>query len=421
MNYRLPDNTPALLRSAGLVVKETAGWKTRGRPSSTGSFAPKGVLCHHTATGPKTSNATVERLLINGRSDLPGPLCHFGLQRDGTVVIIAAGRANHAGTARRSGPIPQGDGNSLYIGIEAYNDGVNEAWSTKQKQAYALLCAVLCVKFLKVDAEYVRAHKETSRTGKIDPKFDMDAFRDAVALKIAALKKPTATPRPLFDMTVASNNLQSYPKNPKVITTINATKTNNLIGFQEADLPEFKDVLRRIHPWIACIGKNSEPKYAAPFQINRNLFELLRHGFRFMYWGKKGISHTRYLSWGIAREKKKKVRFGIINFHAVDTKNDALAAERDKRMVLCKAAVKKQVDAFIEEGLPIVITCDQNELQSWFGTSYRGRRVQSVAHRVDRIYFIDTPHRKWKILSSSHVNTPSNHDALLAKVRLSAV
>lgn len=198
MTYRrLPANTPALLRKAGLTVVEVDGWQTRGRPADKGGFNPKGVLCHHTATGPKTSNAAVVNLLVKGRSDLPGPLAQFGLARNGTVYLIASGRANHAGKAKASGNMPSGDGNELYVGIEAFNDGVGEPWSALQMSAYATLAAVLSKEITHNTAQSVRGHKETSTTGKVDPKFDMGAFRKTVEARLnsaSALVRPKATP-----------------------------------------------------------------------------------------------------------------------------------------------------------------------------------------------------------------------------------
>lgn len=178
---RLPANLPTILRSAGLDVVEVPGWRGRGRPASTGGFDPVGVLCHHTATSQSSSDEAVVRLLVQGRSDLPGPLCHLGLGRDGTVYVIADGRANHAGTAKKSGTVAAGDGNQLYIGIEAFNDGRGEPWPAAQYDAYVRLAAALCVKVTGNSAQTVRAHKETSATGKIDPTFAMDPFRDRVA------------------------------------------------------------------------------------------------------------------------------------------------------------------------------------------------------------------------------------------------
>lgn len=194
----LPLNTPQILRSHGLKVVEVPGWQTRFRPASTGGFDPAGVLCHHTATGPKTSVAAVLRLLVEGRSDLPGPLCTFGLGRDGTVYIVSRGRSNHAGAAKASGTMAAGDGNTIYYGIEAFNDGIGEPWAALQYSAYAKLCAVLCVEFTGNSNKTVRAHKETSITGKIDPTFNMDTFRLKVQDYIEEIKaddKPVAPPK----------------------------------------------------------------------------------------------------------------------------------------------------------------------------------------------------------------------------------
>lgn len=184
----LPNNTVKMLRNRGLKVVTVPGYKTRGRPASTGGFRPAGVLCHHTATSIRTLIAAVLRLLVFGRPDLPGPLCQFGLGRDGTVYMVALGRANHAGTAKASGTMSAGDGNEIYIGIEAFNDGVGEKWPAAQYNAYVLLCAALSLDFNKNSANTVRGHKETSFTGKIDPTFDMDAFRVKVASKMDELK-----------------------------------------------------------------------------------------------------------------------------------------------------------------------------------------------------------------------------------------
>jgi len=84
---------PAALKEAGLKVALVDGWESRGR-GDVGRI--EGVICHHTA-GPKVGNMPSLSTLINGRSDLPGPLSQVGLGRDGTYDVIAAGRCNHAG------------------------------------------------------------------------------------------------------------------------------------------------------------------------------------------------------------------------------------------------------------------------------------------------------------------------------------
>lgn len=194
---RLPDNTPEILRRHGLKVKVVPGWKTRGRPASTGGFNPVGVLCHHTATTVAWTVAAVLRLLTGGRSGLPGPLCQFGLDRDGTVWLVAAGRANHAGKAKSVGSVAAGDGNTLYIGIEAFNSGTGEPWPAAQYNAYVLLAAVIQVELTKNSARAVAGHKETSITGKVDPTFNMDTFRKRVAAMMEQIQDDDSTPAPV--------------------------------------------------------------------------------------------------------------------------------------------------------------------------------------------------------------------------------
>lgn len=169
-----------VLRAAGITVVEHGDWRNHYRP---GSFAPFGVLWHHTA-GSTTSASNPHpslNICINGRSDLPGPLCHALVDYFGVFHVISAGRANHAGTARASGPIPAGDGNTMLVGWEIDYNGVSQSMSAAQyTQSLKATAAVL--KQFGRDASYARGHRETSTTGKIDPAFcDLDVMRSDVA------------------------------------------------------------------------------------------------------------------------------------------------------------------------------------------------------------------------------------------------
>ena len=95
------------LRAKGLNVVEVNGWRTRGAEG----FNPRGSVDHHTA-GPRKGNAPSLGVCINGRADLPGPLCNVLVGRDGTCYVVAAGRANHAGAGGPIGPIGVDDGNT---------------------------------------------------------------------------------------------------------------------------------------------------------------------------------------------------------------------------------------------------------------------------------------------------------------------
>lgn len=185
MAYRyLPADLPARLRATGLEVVVLPGWEDRGRPASTGSFDPVGVLWHHTG-GSSDTRAYAEWMTYEGRSDLPAPLCQLSISRAGVVYVCAAGRSNHAGKAKASGSVAAGDGNALYVGVECMNTG-SEGWSPAQYGAMVATGAVLA-DLLGTSVEAQRAHRETSVTGKWDPgQLDMDRFRADIAARITA-------------------------------------------------------------------------------------------------------------------------------------------------------------------------------------------------------------------------------------------
>lgn len=169
-----------VLRAAGCSVSELAGWKWRGRP---GAFGPaKGILCHHTA-GPVRGNAPSLNTVLAGRPDLEGPLAHLLLARDGTFMVVAAGRCNHAGAGTWQGI---SSGNTYFIGIEAENAGVaGDPWPAVQMEAYARGCAAI-LKHIGAPAIMCAGHKEYAPGRKIDPSFDMNAFRAKVSACMGA-------------------------------------------------------------------------------------------------------------------------------------------------------------------------------------------------------------------------------------------
>ncbi len=157
-----------VLRSAGLDVYEMPGWHGRGRELT----GVQGVVWHHTATGPNLADGHVAALLRDGRRDLAGPLSQLGLERDGTFVVVADGRANHNG---------YGTWGNASIGIEAYNDGVGGPWPAVQVDAYVAGTRAILTR-LALPLDRMLGHKETDPERKIDPAgLDMNAMRLRVA------------------------------------------------------------------------------------------------------------------------------------------------------------------------------------------------------------------------------------------------
>lgn len=160
----------ALMRDSGLEVYATSGWEGMGVSSSVNYWA---VLEHHTAATEDITN-----MLINGRSDLPGPLCNWELQKYGRWGLIASGRANHAG----EGTLPSSESYGIEAtGPQNYPDtyGPNAFPDNYNSYVTGVAC-ILAV--MNADVSDVFGHKETARPvgRKIDPYFDMGQMRSKV-------------------------------------------------------------------------------------------------------------------------------------------------------------------------------------------------------------------------------------------------
>lgn len=195
------------LRAAGLRVHEVQGWKNRGRPASTGAFDPKdGSTNHHTAsTTSKADPHPTIRTLIEGRPDLPGPLCHVSVDFLGDVWVIAAGRANHAGRTDKSVPgVPAGaDGNAHFLGDEIDTNGTQRI-SPEQRATVAVVNRVFTDHFKNHDD---RIHRHADLTVR---KWDIGSITTAVLRSDAA----AVNTKDWFDMATAKELQDAIRKTP---------------------------------------------------------------------------------------------------------------------------------------------------------------------------------------------------------------
>jgi len=167
---------PTRLREQGLTVETVSGWQTRGSES----FNPGGSVSHWTAGPRGTTGRPCLNLVTFGRSDLPGPLCNVYLDRQGIAVVVAAGRANHAGTGGWKGLT----GNSSVFGTEAESGGDGD-WTPAQMIAYPKVNAAFA-KIGGFGADMVCGHHEWAPTRKIDVRdYTMDRMRQDVATILA--------------------------------------------------------------------------------------------------------------------------------------------------------------------------------------------------------------------------------------------
>lgn len=162
-------------RLTGYPVVEVGGWRGRGHG---GMRVGEGVTGHHTADGPAGDYPSLN-IVRDGRAGLAGPLSQLGLGRSGTIYVIAAGLAYHAGASAWAGYL---DLNDEFLGIEAESTGVRDDWTPQQRDAYPRLVAALLF-YMRRDAGRFAGHREVCRPAgrKIDPAFwDLNAFRDRV-------------------------------------------------------------------------------------------------------------------------------------------------------------------------------------------------------------------------------------------------
>lgn len=177
------------LRRRGVVVHEWSGWQNRG--NGTKDLDVKGIILHHTGSG--YGSAYPELVSSSQPWAGGGALCNFAGNSDGSLTVIAAGLAYHAGGGYgpNQGPLaPYANNRNYYtVGLEIVYPG-SQPMTSEQYSTAVILSRVVVDLYAGGNAEYVRAHAEVNGRGyqgKWDPgrgvgteHIDMNAFRNAV-------------------------------------------------------------------------------------------------------------------------------------------------------------------------------------------------------------------------------------------------
>ena len=219
-----PTEILAALTGAGLDVYQMPGWRDRCR-CHTGShersvgrraaFGPTlGVMWHHTAGPMLGGQAAIDytrNILINGNGATVGPLCLAGIDKDGRILLVGAGRANHAGgmsaaarDALRNGTLGTSgdrnlrgrgvDGNTITVGWEILAPHAPN--STQRQAAIAATAAIL--RALGKPGSAIIGHGEASDQRDFsDPGLDMGAVRRDVTRLLADPARPVTPVTPV--------------------------------------------------------------------------------------------------------------------------------------------------------------------------------------------------------------------------------
>ncbi|MFC8258768.1 N-acetylmuramoyl-L-alanine amidase [Streptomyces sp. NPDC057291] len=178
------------LTNEGLTVVPVGDWRTHNR-NHKGPWGPvNGVMIHHTVT---SGTAATVRICRDGYPELPGPLCHGVIAKDGRIHLVGYGRTNHAGLGdddvlravvaeKRLPPDNEAntDGNRHFYGFECENLGDGkDPWPDAQLEAVEKAAAAVC-RHHGWTSRSVIGHKEW-QPGKVDPRgFTMESMRTRI-------------------------------------------------------------------------------------------------------------------------------------------------------------------------------------------------------------------------------------------------
>lgn len=281
MSEPTPGQIVAAFRAAGLTVHEMPGWGGRCRchvgPHGVGLKVrswegPKAITWHHTAGPMLSGQAAIDytrRILVGGNGVTTGPLCLAGIDADGRLLMVGAGRANHIGSISAKADVANRTGSWPTNGYTDWRgsgiDGNKSTWgfeilapmtpNGKQIAAAVTATAVLC-RLAGIKPGSVHGHGEASNQRSFeDPNLDMGAIRRRVA---AALTTPTIT-KPTIKPTAAVGDKDWSDM---------ATKA------------EIESVVRKVvreelnrpfaGPWLATFGKGADGKPRQAMQAIRD-------------------------------------------------------------------------------------------------------------------------------------------------------
>jgi len=201
-----PMTSSQLLRQLdkwGIKYKHYGDWKNHNR-NHKGKWGPvHGFMWHHTGS----DNVDQRILLSKGYSDLPGPLCHFGIAQDGTCWLIGWGRANHAGSgdddvldaviAETNLPTDNEtntDGNARYYGAEFWYSGSHDMTQAQYETGILLSCAINDFHGWNEKSEI--GHGEW-QPGKWDPGIRSRVMKDMDRVRSDISKRQKIGPKPV--------------------------------------------------------------------------------------------------------------------------------------------------------------------------------------------------------------------------------
>ena len=180
----------ALVDDAGIPATFYDGWQTRNRGQRNDGWGRTtrnptgvhGVLYHHTVTRDFTTTLRLVRDVGQPENEVPPPLYHGFVDKQGHLHVVGWGRVNHAGLGDlgvlnaviREDTVPAPvantiDGNARFYGFAGINMGdMRDPWPAVQLETLAAVGAVICAEHGWTERSAIGHHQW--QVGKVDPR-----------------------------------------------------------------------------------------------------------------------------------------------------------------------------------------------------------------------------------------------------------
>jgi hypothetical protein len=171
-------------RAAGVRVVFQPEWDSR-RIAGKGTFEPRFVMLHHTAGTDSLAWLSTSKAYpyypVRGANVL--------VDRDGTVRVLSASVAYHAGLGGPRWGVPAGRMNPQAWGIEIEDLGRGQTMTPEQRNATAWFVAGL-LRAAGSGVDRVVQHREWNPTGKTDTRYPTEDWRAMIAERMNPPQPP---------------------------------------------------------------------------------------------------------------------------------------------------------------------------------------------------------------------------------------
>lgn len=261
---------------------------------------------------------------------------------------------------------------------------------------------------------------------------------------IAYPPKPAPKPKPrwktIVDKVLGANrsltlqtvtaNVRELPRHDDTIAaTFKAAATGcQLAGFQETGNPVYVKAAQAALPNHQIHGLEGDPQHNVSMGFDKLLFRHVASGYRKLFDGEDGISHTRHALW-VELELISDPSFHIVvlSMHYPAGAFDPSGAQRKsgdripRRVAMwneANSAAIKLLEELAAKG-PMVVFADMNRQKvKALPDVLAGRKTHAIANALDWTIYIDGAKAKWTTHEANKVDIGSDHRALQNRVTL---